>query len=295
MGILIYFTQGVQVLFLLSIVILAYKTILLIMETRTSKRYVLKGFLKEEQVQVNKGVREQITFLERMTSFTKYKEHLEGELADARLDVTVTRFIVRRLILTLLMVGAALVLYKISDMNLYLYLAIPLGVLAYILPKRNLKKHKLHFERQMKIELPEYLSAFAVLLQSYNAFDATRRSVEYAGPLLRPFVDHMVTQIELYPSSHKPYQDFAETIGIREAKEFVVALQQIMKVDAAAANQIISSQIKIMDDLQEEAYNEMIEVRPDEVQNYITPMLFPMVAIILTFLFVMIGDAFSKI
>ena len=164
-----------------------------------------------------------------------------------------------------------------------------------MMPKRTIKKNKLYYEQQMKIELPEYLSAFAVLLQSYTPYEATKKSKEYAGPLLKPYVEHLITQIELYPASHTPYEEFANTIDLREAKEFVVALNQLMKVDANNANRIISDQIKIMDELQEEAYNEQIEARPDEVQMYITPMLFPLVAIILTFLFVLIGDAFSQI
>lgn len=285
--------QIAQFLLLLSVIALAYRTITIFVDARTSSKFVLKGFLQEEEK--NEDIKEQITFLERITSFDKYKAYLESELREARMEVEVSHFILKRVVLAFVFASTGLFLYFISDIKLYLYLSVPLGIIAYMMPKRTIKKNKLYYEQQMKIELPEYLSAFAVLLQSYTPYEATKKSKEYAGPLLKPYVEHLITQIELYPASHTPYEEFANTIDLREAKEFVVALNQLMKVDANNANRIISDQIKIMDELQEEAYNEQIEARPDEVQMYITPMLFPLVAIILTFLFVLIGDAFSQI
>ncbi|CAI6330738.1 hypothetical protein [Bacillus subtilis] len=284
-----------QVLLLLSIITLAYKVITLIIEARTSKKFVLKGYLQQQEEQKKDIQKEKISFLERIISFEKYKRYLELELMEARMETSVSRFIIRRVTLTILVTVITLSFYFVTDSKLFLYLAIPLGILTYSIPKKTIQKNKNYFDQQMRIELPDYLSAFAVLLQSYTPFEATKKSIDYAGNLLKPYVEELITQIELYPASPKPYQEFADALDIREAREFMAALNQLMNVDAKSADRIIQDQIKIMDELQEEAFNEQIENRPEEVEKFITPMLFPLVAIIMTFLFVMIGDAFSQI
>ncbi|MEH6944645.1 hypothetical protein V7014_22970, partial [Bacillus sp. JJ722] len=121
----------------------------------------------------------------------------------------------------------------------------------------------------------------------------TKKSIEHAGSHIKPLVEDLIAQIVLYPSSSKPYMDFADSIQLREAKEFVMVLNQIMKVDADAAKRLIEDQITIMKELQEETYMELLETHPDKVERYIMPMIFPLIAIILTFIFIMIADAFS--
>lgn len=294
MGITAY--QVIQFILLLSVIALAYRTISIVMEARTSSKFVLKSVLQDDEYKAKSfQLPRDMSFLERITSYKKYIAHLENEIAEARLNTTANRFLAKRVTIAFLMLVLSLVLYKVSSLTLYLYLAVPLGVVAYIIPKRQLKKSKRFYEQQMKLELPEFLSSFAVLLQSYTPFEATKKSVEYAGPVLQPYVQRLVTQMELYPARPKPYNEFAESVGIREAKEFMVALQQIMNVDATLAEKIIKDQIKTMNELEEEAYNELIEERPDEVQKFITPLIFPLVAICFTFLFILIANAFSSI
>jgi len=287
----IHMLQGVL---LLSIVFLAFKTITLALEARTSKKFILKGMLQNEQ-QARKEV-DQTNFFDRITSFGKYKNHLEHQLKEAKMTISVGKFIFQRIAISGSIFLLMITLYFVSGKNvLFLYLSLPLTILAYMLPKRTLKKSKQYYIFQMKQELPDYLFHFAVLLKSYTSFEATKKSEEYAGPLLKPYVQRLITQIELSPASKEPYHAFAEAIELREAREFVVALEQIMKVDAASADKMIEDQIHIMGELQEEAYNEQIEARPDEVERYINPMLFPFIGIIMTFLFVLIADSLSNI
>ncbi|MEK5105047.1 hypothetical protein MKX83_24200 [Cytobacillus sp. FSL M8-0252] len=164
-----------------------------------------------------------------------------------------------------------------------------------MIPKKTLKKNRAYYEQQMKIELPIYLDAFGVLLQNHTPYQATKLSIDYAGPLIKPYVERLITQIDLYPASSFPYDDFARSIDMREAKEFIIALNQITRVDSTNAEQIINDQIQIMNELQEEAYNEQIESRPDEVEKFVMPMIFPLIAIIMTFLFILIADSFSSL
>ncbi|MEK5105052.1 hypothetical protein MKX83_24225 [Cytobacillus sp. FSL M8-0252] len=89
--------QVSQFILLASIIALAYKTITVVADARTSRKFVLKGFLQEEEKE-KEFKKEEITFLERMTSFTKYKTYLEYELQEARMETSVNRFIIRRVI-----------------------------------------------------------------------------------------------------------------------------------------------------------------------------------------------------
>lgn len=282
--------QVLQGVLLLSIVILAFRTIEVTLDARTSNKFILKGIIQDgtEDNSINR-----VGFFERLLSLEKYKAHLAEELKDARMSITVNRFIMQRVLSAAAILILLTVLYFITKVDIYLYLSLPLAIGAYMLPKRSIGKNKKYYVYKMKMELPEYLSAFAILLQSFTPFEATKKSVDYAGPLLKPYVEHLITQIGLYPASQRPYEEFAEAVDLREAKEFVVALEQIMKVDAQAAHKIIQDQIEIMGELQEEAYNEQIETRPEEVENFINPMLFPFIGIIFTFLFVLIVDSMS--
>lgn len=284
--------QIIQITLLVSIGIIAFIVLKNIFENKRSKKFLMKGSIevKEEVFST-----EQITLLERLLSFEKYKLYLQNQLKDARMNITAVQFIKRRLFLAVSVLVLMLVLFSITHVNLYLYLALPLTVLAYKVPKRSIAKNKNNYIYFMKLELPEYLGAFAEMLNSYIPYEATKKSVDYAGPLLKPYVEDLITQIALYPNSHKPYYDFAEAVGLREAKEFVIALEQIMKVDANDAKSIIKEQIKVLEALQEEAYNEQVKKREEQIQATINPLLFPFVGIIMTILFVLMTNTRSFI
>ncbi|MED5094550.1 hypothetical protein [Bacillus safensis] len=292
MSLLIQFFQGGL---LLAIIILAYKAILLLMDARVSKKFVLKSFISKDEDKTTTIEDANTTVLERLLSIKKYKRHLENELQKAGMNISAERFIFKRILLTVIITALILSLFVITGVKLYLYLSIPIAFLIYRIPKKQIDKNKKYISNQMKIEMPEYLSSFAVLLQSYTPYEATKKSIDYSGDMLRPYVADLITHIELYPSSPKPYMDFAEKVNIREAREFVSALNQLMNVDRSNANQIISDQIKIMDELQEEGFNEQLEDRPEQVEKFISPMLFPLVGIIFTFLFILISNAFSQL
>lgn len=287
-----YMGIGLQVItgmLLLSIVVLALRTIEIAIETNKSSKFILKGIMQNEiQRKENDS-----TFFERIFSLNKYKAYLQDQLEEAHMNITVNRFILKRVIISITIMVLVLSLYSISGQILFLYLTIPSMFMAYKLPKRTIEKHKKYYIHRMKSELPDYLYHFAVLLDSYTPFEATKRSVEYAGVLIKPYVERLITQINLYPTSHHPYIEFAEAVDLREAKEFMVALEQIMKVNAQTSSRIIQDQIQIMTELQEEAYNEQIEERPEEMNKYINAMLFPFVGIILTILFILITSAIA--
>jgi len=280
--------QVIEAVWLLSIGLLAYRTISFIWERHTLRRARLTHFGQETSSRP-----ETMTFLEKISSYKRFKANLAYQLKEAKMDVDVNRFMRKRFLLSLLVSSSLLLLYGWSGFTLYLVLAVPLGLLVFMRSFGIIKKCKASYETQMKMELPEYLSVFAVLLKSYPPFEATKKSLDYAGDLMKPYVARLITEMEWLPASQRPYERFAEDIP--EAKEFMIALHQMMKVDSQQADKIMNEQIEVMDALLVEAYHEQIEVRPQQVEKYITPMLFPLIAIILTFLCVLISDTFKNI
>lgn len=281
-------TQIFQFILLLLIVFLTFSVIQSIREATKKRKFIIKSYLNEEE-QANSP------FFEKMTSLTKYKEHIEYELKEGRSKQTVKQFLLKRVMITLLTFILMLLLYNLSSEIIFIYLSIPLMFFVYKVPMNGLKRRQKKYVIQLKNELPDYLYHFAVLLESHTPYQATQKSVSYAGGLLKPHVNNLITQINLYPASHKPYYDFANSVQLREAKEFMSALEQIMKVDATASSQIIKDQISIMNELQEEAYNEQIEDRPSLVEPYINAMLFPFFVIIVCVLGVLISSSLSGI
>lgn len=282
-----------EICLLILIVFLAFKTIQITSDFKIRNKYILKGLIQDKSER--EETQYKYTFFERLLSFSKNKAHIEEQLIDAKMTITAKRFIIQQFVNVTCIVVVLLILYSISPSGIYLILLAPLAIGAYLLPLRSITKNKNNYIYQMKLELPNYLSSFAVLLKSYTSYEATKLSVDYAKPILKPYVQRLATQIELYPTSTKPYNDFAKDVGLREVKEFMVALEQINKVDKQTSSKIIDDQINIMDELQEEAYNELIETRPQQVENFINPMLFIFVGIVFTFIFVLMSDSLSKI
>ena len=282
-----------QLILLIAIAWLAFNVITMISSAMKKRKFVIKGYLKDES-------ENKVTILERFTSFRKYKEYLEIEMKEAQYEKTVEAFLLQRIIMAISLLLMMVLFYRASNETLFLYLSIPVAFFMYKLPKKQLQKRKKHNKHQLKSQLTEYLYHFALMLEGvaegfYTPLKATQKSADYAGTLLKPHVEHLITQINLYPASYKPYHDFAEAVPLREAKEFMTALEQLMKVDAKTASKIIKDQIQIMDELQEEAYNEQIESYPDRVEPFIDLMLMPFVLILLATIGVFALESLSGI
>lgn len=276
---------------LIVIGVLAYKTILTLTEIQMRKRYVLKSFLKE-------GLEEQekldnMTFLDRISSWKNYRQYIEMKLNESKSTKTFKFFMLQRLTFGLTAIVYGFVFGSTFNIPLFTYIAIPLGILLFNVPMRQLKKRKQAYKRQLRVELPDYLSAFSVLLFSHTPQNAVKKSVEYADGALKPYVERLVTEIELYPADSRPYTNFATAVDVREAKEFMIALEQMMKVDASKSKEIIDYQIEVMNDLQEITYKEEIENRDDVLERYTISMFLPFLLVTFTFLGVMMYTQFQ--
>lgn len=287
-------TQIVTVLSLLAIGVLAYKLILLVGEVNARKRFVLKSFLKESEEQRKKR-NKSYSFLERMISFENYKNHVENQLEEGRLAQSFNSFMLMRIINSSICVAVLLAAGYFLKVSLFYYLSIPVSILVFTIPMKQLRKRKLAYYKQLRLELPMYLASFGVLLNDRTPIDAVRASVDYAGGYLRPYVETLVTEIELYPTDERPYHNFYKGVQVREAQEFMIAFQQMMKVTSENGTAIIDHQIEVMNQLQQETYKEELEDRGDVLDRFIMSMMLPFIMVIMGFLVVMLITTFKQI
>lgn len=267
-------SQMLSVASLIVIGFIAYRTLLTFADLQTKRKYVLKSFLKEGQ-ENNKQV-STASFLDRIQSWERYKSFVNIKLDEAKSTLTFKQFMMKRFFF-----GGAAAIYTIGigtvlDVPIISLLSIPLTVMLFNLPMKQLKKRKLSYQRQIRLELPGYLSALSVLINTRSPQNAIKESGGFSGPTLSPYVERLITEIELYPASTIPYDNFARDVEVREAREFMIALQQMMTVDEKDAKQILQTQLNNMAKLQKLTYKEEIENRSNVLEGFAISMLGPL-------------------
>lgn len=285
-------TQVVSALALVLIGVLAYKTILTLSEVQMRKRYVLKSFLKEGLGE-QEGAKD-LTLFERIGSWGRYRQYVEAKLIDAKSEKSFQQFMMKRFLFAIVAIAYGFGVGVALNIPLFTYIAIPLGILMFNVPMKQLEKQKQSYKRQLRVELPDYLSAFSILLYSHTPQNAVRESVQYTDGALKPYVEQLVTDIELYPADSRPYTNFAKAVDVREAKEFMVALEQMMKVDASKSKEIIDYQIEIMSELQILTYKEEVENRETVLERFTLSMILPFIVVTFTFIGVLMWTQFQN-
>lgn len=285
-------TQVISVVLLVLIGVLAYKTILTLSDIQVRKKYVLKSVLKQEQEE-RENARD-LPFLERFTSWNRYRAYIEYQLEDAKSPQSFNRFMLIRFGLAFMAVIYAYGIGSAFDVPVITYISLPVAVLIFNIPMKRLQKRKENYLNQLRMELPDYFSSLSILLESRSPLTAIKESITYAGEHLHPYVENLITEIELYPADSRPFVNFANRVQIREAKEFMIALEQMMKVDTKNSASILNYQLEIMSELKEGTYNEEIENRENVLDNYIISIILPYIVVILTFVGVLMYTQFSN-
>lgn len=276
---------------LIIIGVLAYKSIIALTDFRIRKRYVLKSVLKDGQKDTDKN----FSFLERLTSFKKYKAYVEQQILEARSTQTFSKILTKQVVYTLLLTAYVYGVGILFEIPLFSYIALPIGLYVFNIPMNQLKKRKAHYQQELKLDFIKWASSLAILLKNKTPLNAIKESTNFAGETIKEYVELLIREIELYPTDASPYINFAEQIGLREAKSFMIAIQQMMKVSNEKASEILKQQLGVMRRLQKTAYEEAIETRGNEVERYSIFMLIPLAILMFTYIGVMMFDRFKEI
>jgi tight adherence protein C len=261
-----------------------------LLERKTDRTYAFSEYFTKDRQ--NKSVVDR--YLKPFVEITKtnliYRkssvEKLQTQLEQANMNITAEEFITRRILFTALAVSFFLTIFLFSQNKFALAIGLIAGLIMWVQPKRILEQ-RMRFAREMrKLELPDYATPLAILMESRTTYQAIKESGKFAGDYLKPFVEKLQVEMDMYPGSFKPLRNFAKGVDIPEAEIFVTALSQAMKTDPARSREIITDQVMLMNKLREESYNEMINRRPLMMNKYnalilLNMILIPLVALII--------------
>lgn len=196
------------------------------------------------------------------------EEDLERKFKEAAWDMTPQQFYTTKVLYPVIFVSLFLLLGFIRDNNIIFYILAAISSLLYYYPNYILKNKLKNARAMRRFELPNFLAPLGLMMYSYTPFQAVKKSLKFAGPYLRPYVEKLIIEMEMYPSSTKPFRRFADDLGIPEAQTFMTALQQAINTDPSKSRNIIQNQIETMRKLREENYMQIIEMRPLAMNKY---------------------------
>ena len=220
-------------------------------------------------------------------SKSKKNLDLQNKLLIAGMNMTVKKFRQTKILYAVLFTTASLVFMTMTGSLLFKIMAC-VSPLLYIYPDYQLKQKIKAAAWKRKLELPGYLKIVATLLKNHTPSKAIKKSVEYAGPYLKPFVDELAMDLETRPGDDEVLKKFAQNLDITEAHTFVIAIKQASEVNKEGAISILDDQIEVMDKLRHENYNYLISTKPLAFAkwNFIVVMLillYPFVIVYVTF------------
>ncbi|WP_162985728.1 hypothetical protein [Virgibacillus halodenitrificans] len=159
------------------------------------------------------------------------EEDLERKFKEAAWNMTPQQFYTTKVLYPVVFVSIFLLLGFIRDNNVIFYILAVVSSLTYYYPNYILKNKLKNAEAMRRFELPNFLTPLGLMMHSYTPFQSVKKSLKFAGPYLRPYVEKLVIEMEMYPSSTKPFRKFADDLGIPEAQTFMTALQQAINTD----------------------------------------------------------------
>lgn len=276
----------IRYVILLVIAVLAYKVMTNFITAKKNRRFQRKDFLLEDEQP------EEIKGFSKYTSLTKYRESIEQLFNKVGYEMTFKHFMLKRAVAGAIpiIVCGGLALY--TEQSLFVLLALPVAIIMFNRPVSTMKKFEESQRVLLKREFLDYQYHFVVLLIDHTPLDTVMKSVQYAGPNLKEHAVRFAKSLALTPSSKQPFKEFAENTRLRETKEFVITLEQIMKVDSNQVLRIVKDQIQSLKELQEETYIEIVEERPAQVETIVNIMLLPFFGVIFMILASLILDMF---
>lgn len=227
----------------------------------------------------------------------RMEEQLNIKLDKANLKITPIEFLLKKLVISIFVFLFALIYAWIFPQYKLIILTVGLIISALVFFYENVRLNSIIKSRELRLELelPELMIPLGFMLSKFSAFEATKRSIEYASDSIKPYAEELVAKLELEPGSHEPYIEFAKALNIPSAYQFMVALEQSMKMDEEKSKEIINAQIEVMQKLQSESHDKLVKMRPGLVSKYIIFAYLGMVILIMGISFVSIFDKFVNL
>lgn len=273
-----------------------YWIIYSLLEKRSDRKFnyskYVQNVISEEGIPAS-GLNKVSLNLKRKIRISKDKEdELEKTLRLANSRLSPRDFYMQKFLYPLILIILFLLLRVFTENNFYYLLAVASAGM-YFMPNLLLKQRIKYAAQMRRNELPSYLTPLGLLLFTFTPYQAVQRSLSYAGPFLRPYVERLIAEIEMYPGSNKPFENFSNSLQIAEAQSFVAALQQAFETDPSKSRKIISSQINLMRQMRTQTLLTKIETQPLKLTKFNLVPVIAIVAVVFTIVFSVMTSAFK--
>jgi Flp pilus assembly protein TadB len=215
------------------------------------KKYVLRMHIRDSP---KESLLESLIYLPRSK-----EEEIRKKLLEVDIHITPKQYLLRFILIGIVVLLISLIVGIVTGRYLVFFVGLVFLVISILQPFRALDSMVNEKKLKLRLELPEYMEAFALMLQQLPLYETTRKSIDFAGPTLKPYIERLLVDIELNPGSDQPYLRLAEELNIPEMKQFMVSITQAMNVDQERAQQIIVEELNAIEELRENSYTELID------------------------------------
>lgn len=256
---------------------------MVLQEKRSDKSYNYSKFiLSSQKKQVDKDRKNNVVYsltdmiMKRLNISIEKEKEITEKLINSNSKYTIKDFYAQKILYPLVLVTLSLLIGLFQEKSIFFVLAV-VSSLLYFAPNLLLNQRVAAAKYMRRVELPSYLTPLGLLMITYTPYQAVKKSIHYAGPFLKPHVQTLINELEVYPGSSKPYENFSKNLGINEASTFIAALQQAFETDSTKSREIINSQIKFMRLMRTQNYLSVIEQQPMKLTKF---NLIPVIAIV---------------
>ena len=177
---------------------------------------------------------------------------LEKKLQSADIKQSAYDFLLR---ITLNATIAGVVVFVLSMFAFPPYVAIltsiaVIGISIYF-PISEIDKRTKSVQLERSMQLPRYIKTLITLLKTKTTYEAIEESVNFATPAIKPFAKQLLIEINQYPNSSRPFDNFAQNLNVKQARQFMNLLYQSLDLSQKTSLEFMEK-LKVMSDLLEE-------------------------------------------
>jgi hypothetical protein len=220
---------------------------------------------------------------------------LEKKMAEAGMKQSAHDFLIRA-ILHATIIG--ILVFAITIFFLPGYVSI-LSTIVFIavsiyLPISQINSRIKSLQLERSLALPRYIKRICTLLITKTPYEAISESLKYAQPCIKPYATQLLIEINQYPNSSIPYDNFAKAINVKQARQSMNLLYQSFDVSQKNSIEFLAKLKNTSDVLEEEAAKKMSLKEIKAMEQYNRILFFCLLSIPLSLAGVVFWDAMSS-
>jgi hypothetical protein len=225
----------------------------------------------------------------------KTEEDLEKKLSSVGLSLTPRQFMLRKIIqgVTVFLLISFIGILVYNDILVYLLAGVA-GVYAFQQPTRTLNQRIAGNIIQKKLDFPQYLKVLTTLMRTHSGYNAIKESIKYAPESIKHYVEDLLLEISMYPKQFEPYQNFAQKIGIDEAKQYMIVLYQAIEISERNSQEFLERLEMLNTQLENQANELAKDIEQNQMGKYVYILITSMIVLPLGIAFVTMFKIFSE-